>query len=164
MIENNRTIVKDNGNIFVNNNNIYFIIKNEVNQEILKEFVEEKFKGIIKQIIFNDKEIVNKILVNITKKDINLFKKFYKIDNDAVTSLNDNYYLKILITINKVNSYINTGIKINNLNLSLSVKIKYLLEIVDYLKIEEFTIYHIIDSLLFIKSNKGIVFIAGMEC
>lgn len=164
MIENNRTIVKDNGNIFVNNNNIYFIIKNEVNQEILKEFVEEKFKGTIKQIIFNDKEIVNKILVNITKKDINLFKKFYKIDNDAVTSLNDNYYLKILITINKVNSYINTGIKINNLNLSLSVKIKYLLEIVDYLKIEEFTIYHIIDSLLFIKSNKGIVFIAGMEC
>ena len=164
MIENNRTIVKDNGNIFVNNNNIYFIIKNEVNQEILKEFVEEKFKGIIKQIIFNDKEIVNKILVNITKKDINLFKKFYKIDNDVVTSLNDNYYLKILITINKVNSYINTGIKINNLNLSLSVKIKYLLEIVDYLKIEEFTIYHIIDSLLFIKSNKGIVFIAGMEC
>jgi hypothetical protein len=163
MIENNRTIVKDNGNIFVNNNNIYFIIKNEVNQEILKEFVEEKFKGTIKQIIFNDKEIVNKILV-ITKKDINLFKKFYKIDNDAVTSLNDNYYLKILITINKVNSYINTGIKINNLNLSLSVKIKYLLEIVDYLKIEEFTIYHIIDSLLFIKSNKGIVFIAGMEC
>ena len=164
MIENNRTIVKDNGNIFVNNNNIYFIIKNEANQEILKEFVEEKFKGTIKQIIFNDKEIVNKILVNITKKDINLFKKFYKIDNDAVTSLNDNYYLKILITINKVNSYINTGIKINNLNLSLSVKIKYLLEIVDYLKIEEFTIYHIIDSLLFIKSNKGIVFIAGMEC
>lgn len=164
MIENNRTIVKDNGNIFVNNNNIYFIIKNEVNQEILKEFVEEKFKGTIKQIIFNDKEIVNKILVNITKKDINLFLKFYKIDNDAVTSLNDNYYLKILITINKVNSYINTGIKINNLNLSLSVKIKYLLEIVDYLKIEEFTIYHIIDSLLFIKSNKGIVFIAGMEC
>ena len=164
MIKIDKSIVKDNGNIFVNNNNIYFIIKNEANQEILKEFVEEKFKGTIKQIIFNDKEIVNKILVNITKKDINLFKKFYKIDNDAVTSLNDNYYLKILITINKVNSYINTGIKINNLNLSLSVKIKYLLEIVDYLKIEEFTIYHIIDSLLFIKSNKGIVFIAGMEC
>ena len=126
MIEKDRTIVKDNGNIFVNNNNIYFIIKNEANQEILKEFVEEKFKGTIKQIIFNDKEIVNKILVNITKKDINLFKKFYKIDNDGVTSLNDNYDLKIFITINKVNSYINTGIKINNLNLSLSVKIKYL--------------------------------------
>ena len=35
MIENNRTIVKDNGNIFVNNNNIYFIIKNEANQEII---------------------------------------------------------------------------------------------------------------------------------
>ena len=164
MIKIDKSIVKDNGNIYVNSDNIYFIIKNEVNQEILKEFVEEKFKGTIKQIIFNDKEIVNKILVNITKKDINLFLKFYKIDNDAVTSLNDNYYLKILITINKVNSYINTGIKINNLNLSLSVKIKYLLEIVDYLKIEEFTIYHIIDSLLFIKSNKGIVFIAGMEC
>ena len=164
MIENDKSVVKDNGNIFINSDNTYFIIKNEANQEILKEFVEEKFKGTIKQIIFNDKEIVNKILVNITKKDINLFKKFYKIDNDAVTSLNDNYYLKILITINKVNSYINTGIKINNLNLSLSVKIKYLLEIVDYLKIEEFTIYHIIDSLLFIKSNKGIVFIAGMEC
>ena len=149
MIENDKSVVKDNGNIFINSDNTYFIIKNEANQEILKEFVEEKFKGTIKQIIFNDKEIVNKILVNITKKDINLFKKFYKIDNDAVTSLNDNYYLKILITINKVNSYINTGIKINNLNLSLSVKIKYLLEIVDYLKIEEFTIYHITNSLLF---------------
>ena len=164
MIENNRTIVKDNGNIFVNNNNIYFIIKNEANQEILKEFAKEKFNGIINDIICNNKEIYGNILLNISKNDIKLFKKFYSIDNDAVTSLNDNYYLKILITINKVNSYINTGIKINNLNLSLSVKIKYLLEIVDYLKIEEFTIYHIIDSLLFIKSNKGIVFIAGMEC
>ena len=163
MIENNRTIVKDNGNIFVNNNNIYFIIKNEVNQEILKEFVEEKFKGTIKQILFNDKVIADKILVNITKKDINLFKKFYKIDNDAEISLNNNYYLKILIKINKVNSYVNTGIKFNNLNLLLSVKIKYLLEIVDYLKIEEFAIYHITSYLLFIISNKGKVFIAGME-
>ena len=162
MIENDRTIVKDNGNIFVNNNNIYFIIKNEANQEILKEFVKEKYNGTIKEIICNDKLIDSEILVNITKKDINLFKKFYKIDNDAVTSLNDNYDLKIFITINKVNSYVNTGIKNNNFNLELAVKIKYLLEIVDYLKIEEFSIYHIIDSLLFIKSNKGVVFISGM--
>ena len=37
MIKIDKSIVKDNGNIFVNNNNIYFIIKNEANQEILKE-------------------------------------------------------------------------------------------------------------------------------
>ena len=41
MIENDRTTVKDNGNIFVNDSDIYFIIKNEANQEILKEFVKE---------------------------------------------------------------------------------------------------------------------------
>ena len=128
----------------------------------VKGFVKEKYNGTIKEIICNDKLIDSEILVNITKKDINLFKKFYKIDNDGVTSLNDNYDLKIFITINKVNSYVNTGIKNNNFNLELAVKIKYLLEIVDYLKIEEFSIYHIIDSLLFIKSNKGVVFISGM--
>ena len=163
MIENDRTTVKDNGNIFVNDSDIYFIIKNEANQEILKEFVKEKFNGTIKEIICNDKLINSEVLVTITKKDINLFKKFYKIDNDGEIILNDNYLI-ILITINNVNSYVTTGIRNNNFNLSLSVKIKYLLEIVDYLKIEEFIIYHITNSLLFIISNKGKVFIAGMEC
>ena len=162
MIKIDKSIVKDNGNIYVNSDNIYFIIKNEANTEILKEFAKEKFNGIINDIICNNKEIYGNILLNISLKDIKLFKKFYKIDNDAEISLNDNYYLKILMTINKVNSYVNTGIKISNLNLILSLKIKYLLEIVDYLKIEEFAIYHITNSLLFIVSTKGKVFIAGI--
>ena len=129
--------------------NIRFLLKIQI---FLKYFYIQEF-------LFHTLMLLYKIENNLK---LNFLYSFH--DNDAVTSLNDNYYLKILITINKVNSYINTGIKINNLNLSLSVKIKFLLEIVDYLKIEEFSIYHIIDSLLFIKSNKGIVFIAGMEC
>ena len=165
MIENDKSVVKDNGNIFINSDYNYFIIKNETNIEILKQFVKEKFSGIINNIIndilINNEKIYWKILINISLKDIKLFKKFYKIDEDAEIILNDNY-LKFLVTINNVNNYVNTGIKINNIGLSLSLKIKYLLNIINYLKIEEFTIYHIIDSLLFIKSDKGIVFIAGM--
>ena len=45
--------VKDNGNIFVNDSDIYFIIKNEANQEILKEFVKEKFNGTIKNLLYD---------------------------------------------------------------------------------------------------------------
>ena len=61
-----------------------------------------------------------------------------------------------------LNKKICKNCKHNKKCLSLSLKIKYLLNIINYLKIEEFTIYHIIDSLLFIKSDKGIVFIAGI--
>ena len=62
MIENNRTIVKDNGNIFINSDNTYFIIKNETNIEILKKFVEEKFNGIINNII-NSQIIKGKVFI-----------------------------------------------------------------------------------------------------
>ena len=48
----------DNDNIFVNDSDIYFIIKNEANQEILKEFVKEKFEMLKNSIekIMNDKK------------------------------------------------------------------------------------------------------------
>ena len=79
MIENNKSVVKDNGNIFINSDNTYFIIKNETNIEILKKFVEEKFNGIINNIIndilSNNEKIYWKILINISLKDIKLFKK-----------------------------------------------------------------------------------------
>ena len=164
MIENNRTIVKDNGNIFVNNNNIYFIIKNEANTEILKEFAKEKFNGIINDIICNNKEIYGNILLNISKNDIKLFKKFYSIDNDAYLNLYGNMQdnFNISIQINNFPSNIDIGKKINEPNIMLSLKLKYLFEVIDYLNINEFSIYHIEQSLLFIRSDKGTVFIAGM--
>ena len=164
MIEKDRTIVKDNGNIFVNNNNIYFIIKNEANTEILKEFAKEKFNGIINDIICNNKEIYGNILLNISKNDIKLFKKFYSIDNDAYLNLYGNMQdnFNISIEINKFPSNIDIGKKINEPNIMLSLKLKYLFEVIDYLNISEFSIYHIEQSLLFIRSDKGMVFIAGM--
>ena len=164
MIKIDKSIVKDNGNIFVNNNNIYFIIKNEANQEILKEFAKEKFNGIINDIICNNKEIYGNILLNISKNDIKLFKKFYSIDNDAYLNLYGNMQdnFNISIEINKFPSNIDIGKKINEPNIMLSLKLKYLFEVIDYLNISEFSIYHIEQSLLFIRSDKGMVFIAGM--
>ena len=164
MIKIDKSIVKDNGNIFVNNNNIYFIIKNEANTEILKEFAKEKFNGIINDIICNNKEIYRNILLNISKNDIKLFKKFYSIDNDAYLNLYGNMQdnFNISIQINKFPSNIDIGKKINEPNIMLSLKLKYLFEVIDYLNINEFSIYHIEQSLLFIRSDKGTVFIAGM--
>ena len=164
MIKIDKSIVKDNGNIFVNNNNIYFIIKNEANTEILKEFAKEKFNGIINDIICNNKEIYRNILLNISKNDIKLFKKFYSIDNDAYLNLYGNMQdnFNISIEINKFPSNIDIGKKINEPNIMLSLKLKYLFEVIDYLNINEFSIYHIEQSLLFIRSDKGTVFIAGM--
>lgn len=168
MIENNKSVVKDNGNIFINSDNTYFIIKNETNIEILKKFVEEKFNGIINNIIndilSNNEKIYWKILINISLKDIKLFKKFYSIDNDAYFNLYGNMQdnFNISIQINKFPSNIDIGKKINEPNIMLSIKLKYLFEIIDYLNISEFSIYHIEQSLLFIRSDKGTVFIAGM--
>ena len=164
MIKIDKSIVKDNGNIYVNSDNIYFIIKNEANTEILKEFAKEKFNGIINDIICNNKEIYRNILLNISKNDIKLFKKFYSIDNDAYLNLYGNMQdnFNISIEINKFPSNIDIGKKINEPNIMLSLKLKYLFEVIDYLNINEFSIYHIEQSLLFIRSDKGTVFIAGM--
>ena len=164
MIKIDKSIVKDNGNIYVNFDNIYFIIKNEANTEILKEFAKEKFNGIINDIICNNKEIYGNILLNISKNDIKLFKKFYSIDNDAYLNLYGNMQdnFNISIEINKFPSNIDIGKKINEPNIMLSLKLKYLFEVIDYLNINEFSIYHIEQSLLFIRSDKGMVFIAGM--
>ena len=168
MIENDKSVVKDNGNIFINSDNTYFIIKNETNIEILKKFVEEKFNGIINNIIndilSNNEKIYWKILINISLKDIKLFKKFYSIDNDAYFNLYGNMQdnFNISIQINNFPSNIDIGKKINEPNIMLSIKLKYLFEIIDYLNISEFSIYHIEQSLLFIRSDKGMVFIAGM--
>ena len=164
MIKIDKSIVKDNGNIYVNSDNIYFIIKNEANTEILKEFAKEKFNGIINDIICNNKEIYRNILLNISKNDIKLFKKFYSIDNDAYLNLYGNMQdnFNISIQINNFPSNIDIGKKINEPNIMLSLKLKYLFEVIDYLNINEFSIYHIEQSLLFIRSDKGTVFIAGM--
>ena len=164
MIKIDKSIVKDNGNIYVNSDNIYFIIKNEANTEILKEFAKEKFNGIINDIICNNKEIYGNILLNISKNDIKLFKKFYSIDNDAYLNLYGNMQdnFNISIQINNFPSNIDIGKKINEPNIMLSLKLKYLFEVIDYLNINEFSIYHIEQSLLFIRSDKGTVFIAGM--
>ena len=127
MIKIDKSIVKDNGNIFVNNNNIYFIIKNEANTEILKEFAKEKFNGIINDIICNNKEIYRNILLNISKNDIKLFKKFYSIDNDAYLNLYGNMQdnFNISIEINKFPSNIDIGKKINEPNIMLSLKLSF---------------------------------------